>query len=279
MFDKIEKYKNSTIHHGENNKRLYLMKLDKSDYPDIILELKEFAEERDYEKIFAKVPEWSAEEFEKAGYEKEAYIPKFYDGETDALFFSKFLKKERAELSEEERTKIEDIVKLAKLKSDNLKNLELKEGYSLKVLEPEDAENLSELYKVVFETYPFPIHDPDYIKKTMAEHIIYFGVFKDGRIVSASSAECDQKALNSEMTDFATHPDYLGNGFAVNLLELMEKEIKKQNYQLAYTIARSFSPGMNITFAKMGYKFTGTLVNNTNISGEIESMNVWYKII
>ena len=171
MFDKIEKYKNSTIHHGENNKRLYLMKLDKSDYPDIIPDLQKFAEERDYEKIFSKVPEWSAEEFEKAGYQKEAYIPKFYDGETDALFFSKFLKKERAELSEEERTKIEDLVKLAKLKSDNLKNVELKEGFSLKVLEPEDAENLSELYKVVFETYPFPIHDPAYIKKTMAKTI------------------------------------------------------------------------------------------------------------
>ena len=44
-----------------------------------------------------------------------------------------------------------------------------------------------------------------------------------------------------------------------------------------YTIARSVSFGMNITFAKMDYKYTGTLKNNTNISGNIESMNVWYK--
>jgi hypothetical protein len=27
----------------------------------------------------------------------------------------------------------------------------------------------------------------------------------------------------------------------------------------------------------MGYLFAGTLTNNTNISGKIESMNVWYK--
>jgi hypothetical protein len=34
---------------------------------------------------------------------------------------------------------------------------------------------------------------------------------------------------------------------------------------------------MNITFAKLGYRYGGRLINNTNISGSIESMNVWYK--
>jgi hypothetical protein len=36
---------------------------------------------------------------------------------------------------------------------------------------------------------------------------------------------------------------------------------------------------MNITFSKLGYKYGGLLKNNTNISGAIESMNVWYKEI
>jgi hypothetical protein len=44
-----------------------------------------------------------------------------------------------------------------------------------------------------------------------------------------------------------------------------------------FTIARARSTGMNVTFAKNGYSFAGTLINNTNISGRIESMNVWYK--
>jgi hypothetical protein len=34
---------------------------------------------------------------------------------------------------------------------------------------------------------------------------------------------------------------------------------------------------MNITFAKCGYIFGGTLINNTQISGSIESMNLWHK--
>jgi hypothetical protein len=49
--------------------------------------------------------------------------------------------------------------------------------------------------------------------------------------------------------------------------------------KLFYTIARSYSAGMNITFAKQDYKYTGTLINNTNIFGKIESMNVWYKLV
>jgi hypothetical protein len=34
---------------------------------------------------------------------------------------------------------------------------------------------------------------------------------------------------------------------------------------------------MNITFAKQRYALAGTLINNTDISGSLESMNVWYK--
>lgn len=37
------------------------------------------------------------------------------------------------------------------------------------------------------------------------------------------------------------------------------------------------SAGMNITFSKTGYRYGGRLKNNTNISGNIESMNAWYK--
>ncbi|MDD2310679.1 MAG: hypothetical protein PHH91_13970, partial [Desulfuromonadaceae bacterium] len=41
----------------------------------------------------------------------------------------------------------------------------------------------------------------------------------------------------------------------------------------------AYSFGMNITFARDGYSFGGTLTNNTNISGSLESMNVWYKTL
>jgi putative beta-lysine N-acetyltransferase len=79
------------------------------------------------------------------------------------------------------------------------------------------------------------------------------------------------------MTDFATLPDGRGRGIALSLLALMEQDPKVRTMRTAYTIARSLSPGMNITFAKAGYAYGGTLTNNTDISGSIESMNIWYK--
>jgi putative beta-lysine N-acetyltransferase len=79
------------------------------------------------------------------------------------------------------------------------------------------------------------------------------------------------------MTDFATLPEFRGNGFAELLLKYMENQMVSCQMLTAYTIARAISPAMNITFGKGGYAYGGRLVNNTNIMGNIESMNVWYK--
>jgi len=63
----------------------------------------------------------------------------------------------------------------------------------------------------------------------------------------------------------------------LHLLNSMEAEMKDKDIITAYTITRSFSTGINITFAKNKYQFSGLLINNTNFNGQIESMNVWYK--
>lgn len=57
----------------------------------------------------------------------------------------------------------------------------------------------------------------------------------------------------------------------------IQDEAKRRGLLTAYTIARALSVGMNKTFAKCRYAFSGTLVNNTHISGHIQSMNVWWK--
>lgn len=111
----------------------------------------------------------------------------------------------------------------------------------------------------------------------MNENVIYFGLWRQSKIVALSSAEMDIESSNAEMTDFATLPGYRGKGLAAFLLQQMESEMRKRHIKTAYTIARALSFGMNITFAKMGYRYSGTLINNTNISGRFESMNVWYK--
>jgi putative beta-lysine N-acetyltransferase len=89
----------------------------------------------------------------------------------------------------------------------------------------------------------------------------------------------DSDAQNVEMTDFATLPEYEGNGLAIYLLHNMENEMRNRKIKTAYTISRAVSYGINIIFAKMGYEYCGTLIKNTNISGNFESMNVWYKFL
>jgi putative beta-lysine N-acetyltransferase len=136
---------------------------------------------------------------------------------------------------------------------------------------------MSRLYRKVFPSYPFPIEDPEYIKQTMRTHVQYYAFVSNGQLLALSSAEMDLTQKNVEMTDFATLPPYRGQGLAVQLLKHMETQMAAQGMATAYTIARAVSPGMNITFAKQAYQYNGRLINNTHISGQIESMNVWSK--
>jgi putative beta-lysine N-acetyltransferase len=110
----------------------------------------------------------------------------------------------------------------------------------------------------------------------MEANVIYFCLEDKGIMVALASAEMDRIGENVEMTDFATIPAWRGKGCATLLLGHMEQEMRKSDIKTAYTIARAGSAGMNITFARQGYRFAGRLINNTGISGSIESMNVWY---
>lgn len=136
-----------------------------------------------------------------------------------------------------------------------------------------------ELYKSVFESYPFPIYEEQYILETMKDNLIYFGIWKENKLVALSSIELAKKYSNAEMTDFAVRKEYRGSRLARYLLRVMENKLSELSVKTAYSTARAKSPGMNVTFAKNGYTYSGTLINNTQISGQIESMNVWYKSI
>jgi hypothetical protein len=53
--------------------------------------------------------------------------------------------------------------------------------------------------------------------------------------------------------------------------------MKEEGILLSYTIARAIFRPINAVFAGAGYQYAGTLLNNTNICGSLESMNVWYR--
>lgn len=279
MYDRIEKIGGSIIQHGKSNNRIYLMKLDKNDYPNIAETLNLLATQHNYTKIFTKIPEWAIDGFQSVGYVKEGFIPNFFNENIDLFFFSKFIDLSRSFIRVEERNQIDSFIKIAISKQGKLITTEKNPNFKIKILAVHDIQKLTELYWKVFRSYPFPIFEKSYLKKTMNENVIYFGVFYQNDLIAASSAEMDTQSKNVEMTDFATDPKFAGNNLSLILLKEMEAEMRKRKMKTFYTIARSYSAAMNITFAKMDYKYSGTLINNTNISAKIESMNVWYKSI
>jgi putative beta-lysine N-acetyltransferase len=275
MEDRIETIgKGSIVQHGKLNNRIYLIKLGKKDGQDILDVLRRMAAENAYTKIFCKVPEWAAPLFIADGYMTEAMIPRFYQGNEAAFFMAKYTDSDRLmKLETQSLGELSDLLKSVPGKE----KISKKGKYKLRQLGTEDVAQITDLYRNVFLSYPFPIHNPGYILKTMQANVRYFGAVKKGKLVAVASAEIDQEGKNAEMTDFATDPEFRGQKLGQLLLTKMEKEMEAQRLKTLYTIARLKSMAMNKVFLKHQYQYAGTLLSNTNISGSIESMNVYYK--
>jgi putative beta-lysine N-acetyltransferase len=276
MADIIEKIGRSIVQHGPYNRRVYLMKLHVRDVLHILPALDRLAHDKHYEKILAKVPSESKAVFEKQGYVQEAVIPEYFNNREHAFFMCKYLSSSRRQITD--RQQIQDILSLAKQQGQLPSKKKPTQPLNIRICRPEDANEMSRVFKSVFETYPFPIFDADYLATVMKnKQAMYFCMENDRQINAIAASELDPDNKGVEMTDFATLPEYRGRGFAGCLLEDMERTMAEQGMKTAFSIARALSPGMNILFARKGYAFGGTLVNNTQISGRIESMNVWYK--
>lgn len=276
MKDKIEIFEGSTIQHGRSNDRIYLMKINPQEVSSLIDYVQALALYNGYSKIFAKVPGTKLVEFINRGFIEEAMVPNLFSGKEAGCFLS--LYRSEARRIEHKKDILEDVIAIAHHKALEMTPIPvLDDCFKWRIMQKDDVDQMARLYKKVFQSYPFPIDDPNYLVNTMNSNVIYHGVWHDDELVALSSAEIDFEQKNVEMTDFATLPQYRCHGLAGYLLDKMEKDVKNSGIITAYTIARSYSYGMNITFAKHGYRFAGSLTNNTQISGDLESMNVWYK--
>ncbi len=275
--DYIESFGNSQFQHGPANDRVYLMHLDQTDLPNIIDHIHELALRRGYSKIFAKVPASAEEHFTLGGYRVEAAVPNFYLGREDGLFMACYYEAER--MIDPDLDRVETVIETARKKTASPESPGIGQGLVCRLATPYDCRQMSELYRLVFASYPFPIDDPEYLHQTMRENVIYAGIWQDKQLLALCSAELDRKMANAEMTDFATHPNFRSRGFATVLLQMLENLVATSGIKTCYTIARATSFGMNITFARNNYAFAGTLTNNTQISGSLESMNIWHKRI
>jgi len=268
--DRTELFGGATVQHGHDSDRAYLVKPGPDAAADVAL-LERLAADHGYSKLFAKTVGAATPTFERAGFHAEARIPSGRSG-SELAFCSRFLTAEREHerFPEEVRRALEPHTRRAGAPSD--------ETSGAQPLSALDATELAALYHAVFESYPFPIDDPAFLLEAMVEGTVFVGVRDgSGTLVAAASAEISEQTLTCEMTDFATRPENRGAGMAGVLLTGLEAEVAHQGIRVAYTIARATSMSMNSVFARSGYTYAGTLVNNTHIAGRIESMNVWFR--
>lgn len=276
MGDRIERFGHTVYQHGPYNDRIYVMKTFREDLDELLPYLAKLVSRRGYGKVIAKCPEPCAARLESWGARCEGRIPSYYGPDADALFMGRYFDDERA--CERRPEVVKDNLAIARAKADEPPSRQGNEwDRAAQPAAPGDVDAMSHVYRRVFPTYPFPIQDPAYLEQAMQNDIAFFKLTCDGEIGALASAEMDLANRAVEMTDFATLPEYRGRGAAQSLLAAMEDAMRERGLRTAFTIARSYSTGMNVTFAKHDYAFGGTLTGNTNIAGTIESMNIWYK--
>ena len=275
MADIIETVNGSLIQHGHHSDRIYLMRLNPENIPGTLAAVDELAAARGYGKIFARIPSDAWPEFKIAGYRKEAVIPYLYRGKTDGFFVARYLSDRRRVLANPEA--VEYLVTKGTRQKAVVKTGDTRKALPVVLCSPVDTPEMGSVFGRVFESYPFPIYDPDYLKRSMEKNVRYYSVQEKGNIAALAAAEIDPENQAAEMTDFATLPRWRNTGMASALLSHMESQMRKHGIKTAYTIARAASRGINRLFESNGYRYAGLLINNTQISGSIQSMAVWYK--
>ncbi|MFY4776860.1 putative beta-lysine N-acetyltransferase [Metabacillus sp. RGM 3146] len=207
-------------------------------------------------------------------YQLEGVIDGYFKG-SDAYLFSRFLTEERCYTSEWIK---EDAVldALKSLKVTNVVQWDLEEVVIRKA-EGKDASRLAELYNAIFQVYPTPVSDSEYLAKSIKSgNVFYVAEIKD-RIISAASAEINEALCNAEITDCATMPEYRRHKFIQILIGKIAQELKQRGIFQVYSLARARSFGMNAALYNSGYQYKGRLLNNCYIFKSLENMNVWCK--
>src|SRR5690554_5714485 len=225
MFDRLTSIEDGLIHHGDNNKRIYIMKVPTDNVPRFLDRVEIMAGDNGYEKIVAKVSTGLRDLFEQREYEKEAVIPGFFSGRKDCVFMSRFLFEERREMADAKI--LDDVLQTAKGCVPQKPQMKLSADMICRKANLQDCDQMADLYKQVFASYPFPIHDSEYIKETMEYNVIYYGVWKNNKLVALASAELDRVEKNAEMTDFAVLPEQRGQNLGAILLARLEDELKQ----------------------------------------------------
>jgi len=235
-----------------------------------------FSSKEHFGKIICKCDSTSFEIFAEAGFTLEGKIDGYFKGQ-DGFCMSYFISSERKICSNFPKKEL--LVKQCLDRKNKFVYTGNNTMYCIRDAAETDIKEMVQLFSAVFSTYPSPVYEEEYLNKTMKEKVLYKVALYDGKIVGMASADMDKENLNAEVTDCATYPEYRGRGILSNIIYDLELELKNRGFITLYSLSRAINPGVNIVLSRHNYKFTGRLINNCNICGTLEDMNIWVKTI
>lgn len=236
--------------------------------------LNDAAAKNKFHKVIIKSLQEDVSLWLKNGYMYEGEFSGYFNGAA-AIAMCKYFKNERrnSDYWLEEDNILKDVLNL----SPPSLSSPLPNGYTLRMADEQDAKGLADLYGTVFEVYPTPMDDPQYVLKIIRSGTLFCLITHQDKIVSAASADVDSKYHNAELTDCATLIEHRKYGLMKHLIDQLEKELFDRKIFCSYSIARALSFGMNAVFHQKGYLYKGRLANNCKIFNKYEDMNIWVK--
>jgi putative beta-lysine N-acetyltransferase len=260
------------------NRRMKVYRLPKEEscFSRIKEILEEKAEANNCDKVIYYARKNEKRKLEKEGCHLEGLLKGFFEGE-DAYIYASYLDPVRNKPvnPKEEKQVLEIVLKDNK----DITKQQLPEKYTMRMAKKENAKEMAKLYDTVFATYPTPMNEAEFIIEMM-ENDVYFTVIEhQGCLVSACSADFFPQFNVAEMTDCATLPKYRGQGLLSYQFSFLEDKMIKKGVGTLFSYTRAVSVGMNMINSRHGYSFGGRMLQNSNISGRLEDMNIWYKII
>ncbi len=210
----------------------------------------------------------------RRGFVAEGTIERFFADGRDASVWSQFIDEER---QRNVGAKEEDaIVELSREKAKRGATTTYPEGMSSRIAVEGDAAAISRLLGATFSDYPDPIDEATVTRWIENKDRVFRVVEREGVLVACASAEVDHTNRSAELTDCATSPEVRGKGIMTAILSDLEEYCRDDlGINDLYTLARAGEAGINIAFARLGYRYTGRLVNNCRMPDGWESMNAW----
>lgn len=236
-------------------------------------EAKRMSEQHGCDKIWGFVSPEAWNHLARAGFRREGTLAGFFP-DRPGIAVARFLSNDRAHSPHIER---EDGIIEKAMERRDAENSSLPDGYFARMATRGDAGAISRVLTTVFDTYPTPIGSADAILRAMSNDVHFALILHGGKIAGVASADIDRAHRVAEMTDCAVLPDYRGHGLMGALLDGLAREIRALGLRSLFTLARATSAPMNITFARLGYDYSGRLLNNCHIAGDWEDMNLWVK--